>query len=181
MVADIGDDPALLTGAAFLAAAQRTPSDPKVAMLKGAGQPPRPLCAAKMIVLIMVPHRWPHPGVSILELTLVVAMRQLRDQRSLPHFNFAMVYEEYRGFMAQQPQQSVDLFSKPVAMKVWMGAGAGAGAGVWTRTMGRGGNEQGNAHLVDGCRLTPYIPTRPTVPNTQPLCQKPNLIRRLSS
>ena len=45
-------------------------------------------------------------------------MRQLRDQRELSHVNFAMVYEEYRSFMAQQPQHSVDLFSKPVALKV---------------------------------------------------------------
>eukprot|EP00731_Ephydatia_muelleri_P032304 Em0023g811a len=58
-------------------------------------------------------------GVSILELCLVIAMKQLVKNTGAETFNFEMVYDEYRRFTNQVSSHSVEFFSKPVAMKAF--------------------------------------------------------------
>ena len=97
VLARTGLNAGAMTGAAFLAASQRSPVDPKVAILRGTlAARARETNETLLAALIHDPPAAPRwratcTGVSILELTLVVAMRQLRDQRGLTHFNFEMV------------------------------------------------------------------------------------------
>ena len=56
-------------------------------------------------------------GTSVLELTLIVAMKQLNEIYSDEPFNFQMVYEHYRKFCERK--SSMKTCPKPIAMKAF--------------------------------------------------------------
>jgi len=56
-------------------------------------------------------------GVSVLELCLIISMRQLTEIYSGEPFNFQMVYEHYRKF--SEKKSSMKMFNKPIVLKAF--------------------------------------------------------------
>ena len=56
-------------------------------------------------------------GIPVLELYLLVSIRRILE-KEIGQFTFEMVYDEYRDCMRKLEQVS-ELYSKPVALKVW--------------------------------------------------------------
>ncbi|RDD39949.1 Origin recognition complex subunit 4 [Trichoplax sp. H2] len=57
-------------------------------------------------------------GVSVLELSLIIAMKHLSDKRRTTTFTFEMVYQEYMQFILYK-SQLVEKFPKPVIFKAY--------------------------------------------------------------
>uniref|UniRef100_A0A6Q2YNH4 Origin recognition complex subunit 4 n=1 Tax=Esox lucius TaxID=8010 RepID=A0A6Q2YNH4_ESOLU len=58
------------------------------------------------------------PGLSVLELCLIIAMKHLSDIYEGEPFNFQMVHNEFKKFL-QRKSQSIYNFDKPVVMKAF--------------------------------------------------------------